>query len=37
MNDDLLTIPPDADPLLRRAAIFLATGDFASADAYCAL
>ena len=35
MSDDLLTIPPDASPLLRRAAIFISVGDFANADAYC--
>ena len=35
MNNDLLTLPQDADPQLRRAAIFVSTGDFANADAYC--
>ena len=35
MDCDLLTLPPDADPLLRRAAIYISTGDFANADIYC--
>ena len=35
MDCDLLTLPPDADPLLRRAAIYISTGDFANADTYC--
>jgi len=35
MNDDFLSLPQNADPQLRRAAIFVSTGDFAKADAYC--
>ena len=35
MNDDLFTLPPDAPPQLRRAAIFVSVGDFANADVYC--
>lgn len=35
MVNDILTIPKDASPQLKRAAIFISSGDFQSADAYC--
>ena len=35
MNERILSFPPDADPLLKRAMLFLESGDFGSAGVYC--
>ena len=35
MVESILTLPPDANPLLKRAMMFLESGDFASATEYC--
>ena len=35
MNESILTLAPDANPLLKRAMLFLESGDFTSATEYC--
>lgn len=35
MTENILTLPTDANPLLKRAMLFLESGDFASAKEYC--